>query len=191
MRKALLTFGWAMGLIYATIPSFWLAVHPFVDRWRSRKGKVFPILLTIWVAMIALLAAVTWPWHSITLYETAWSLLAWAAFFGCGVFTYHRVGRNFGGDRMIGRSELQPEQFEQRLITTGMHARIRHPIYLAHLCMLTAWTVGTGLLVLYALWVFAVVTGAIMIRTEDAELEKRFGDQYREYRKRIPAVLPF
>jgi len=29
-----------------------------------------------------------------------------------------------------------------------------------------------------------------MIRMEDAELEKRFGDSYRAYRSAVPAVVP-
>jgi protein-S-isoprenylcysteine O-methyltransferase Ste14 len=37
---------------------------------------------------------------------------------------------------------------------------------------------------------FAVITGAIMIRLEDKELEERFGESYREYRARVPAFLP-
>ena len=44
--------------------------------------------------------------------------------------------------------------------------------------------VGTGSIALCGLLVFAVITGAIMIRKEDAELEARFGEQYREYRER-------
>ena len=35
-----------------------------------------------------------------------------------------------------------------------------------------------------------MVTGAVMIQMEDAELEKRFGEAYAEYRERVPAVLP-
>jgi protein-S-isoprenylcysteine O-methyltransferase Ste14 len=191
MQTAVLTLAWVIGLVYAAIPSFWLAVHPFVNRWRSRKGKVFPILFAIWLSLIIALGAATYPWHTEVLYHSPWSIVVGAMLFGYGISIYQRVGHSFGGDRMIGRSELQPDKFEQRLITTGIHERIRHPIYLAHLCMLTAWTVGSGLAVMYTLLAFAVVTGAIMIRTEDAELEKRFGDQYREYRKRVPAVLPF
>jgi protein-S-isoprenylcysteine O-methyltransferase Ste14 len=52
------------------------------------------------------------------------------------------------------------------------------------------WTVGTGSLALCGLLVFGVVTGAIMIRKEDAELEARFGDQYRDYQRQVPALLP-
>jgi protein-S-isoprenylcysteine O-methyltransferase Ste14 len=31
---------------------------------------------------------------------------------------------------------------------------------------------------------------SVMIRMEDAELEKRFGTPYRIYRESVPAVLP-
>jgi len=52
-----------------------------------------------------------------------------------------------------------------------------------------AWSIGTGLAVCWALTAFAIITGAVMIRMEDTELEKRFGDSYRAYRSAVPAVL--
>ena len=53
-----------------------------------------------------------------------------------------------------------------------------------------AWSIGTGLMVCYGLTAFAVVSGAMMIRLEDRELEQRFGEAYRLYRQKVPAVLP-
>jgi protein-S-isoprenylcysteine O-methyltransferase Ste14 len=38
--------------------------------------------------------------------------------------------------------------------------------------------------------VFAVITGAFMIRSEERELEARFGEEYREYQRRVPAIIP-
>jgi protein-S-isoprenylcysteine O-methyltransferase Ste14 len=29
-----------------------------------------------------------------------------------------------------------------------------------------------------------------MIRLEDRELEQRFGDEFRQYKRRVPAILP-
>jgi protein-S-isoprenylcysteine O-methyltransferase Ste14 len=183
-----LTFAWLLGLVYATIPSYWLAVHPFAKKWAARKGKVFPILGLIWLVIIFAAVAVTWRWRSNTFYATPWSLLPGGILVALDFYLLRKIGKGFGRDRLIGKNELHPEQHEQKLIITGMHARMRHPIYLAHLIMLTALTVGSGLLVLYALLAFAMVTAAFMIRAEDAELEKRFGDEYREYRKRVPAI---
>ncbi len=75
-------------------------------------------------------------------------------------------------------------------MTSGIRARVRHPIYLGHLCEMLGWSMGTGLAVCYGLTAFAVVTGAVMIRMEDAELEHRFGEDYRTYRQEVPALLP-
>jgi protein-S-isoprenylcysteine O-methyltransferase Ste14 len=35
-----------------------------------------------------------------------------------------------------------------------------------------------------------VATGALMVRQEEAELERRFGIPYRLYRQRVPALIP-
>ena len=73
---------------------------------------------------------------------------------------------------------------------TGIRSRVRHPIYLAHLCELLAWGVGSGLVVIYGLLVFVAITGAVLIRLEERELERRFGQEYRDYKQRVPAILP-
>lgn len=76
------------------------------------------------------------------------------------------------------------------LITSGLHDRVRHPIYLGHFCEMLAWSLGTGLLICYLLTAFAVISGAIMIKLEDRELEERFGESYQMYRARVPAIVP-
>jgi protein-S-isoprenylcysteine O-methyltransferase Ste14 len=53
-----------------------------------------------------------------------------------------------------------------------------------------AWSIGSGLVVCYGLTVFAVVTGAVMIREEEKELEQRFGQEYSDYQRKVPAVVP-
>ena len=54
----------------------------------------------------------------------------------------------------------------------------------------TSWTIGAGTIALIGLWVLAVITGVFMIVSEDRELEARFGDEYRAYKQRVPAVIP-
>ena len=139
----------------------------------------------MWIA----LALITWPWHSQRLYQTPFAWIASLILFTLAISIYRRTGREFGRDNLIGQAELRASS-QQRLVTTGMHARVRHPIYLAHLCMLLGWTAGSGLLADYALLIFALVTGAVMVRMEERELEGRFGHEFRNYRMRVPAVLP-
>jgi protein-S-isoprenylcysteine O-methyltransferase Ste14 len=97
---------------------------------------------------------------------------------------------DFSSKQLVGLPELRAEHPEAKLVTTGIRRRIRHPVYLAHFCEMLAWSIGTGLAVCYALTMFAVFTGALMISKEDEELEARFGDQYRAYRQQVPAVIP-
>jgi methanethiol S-methyltransferase len=183
------TIAWLVAIVYATIPAFWLVVHPFAKFWRGRKGRVYPILGLIWLVIWIVVGLLTASYRHDRLWPV-WSWIGWAALIAPGISIYRRIGHGFGRANLLGQAELRPQEHEQELVTTGMHGRVRHPIYLAHLLMLTAWTVGAGTIALIALWVLAVLTGIVMIRLEDRELEGRFGERYREYRRRVPAVIP-
>jgi protein-S-isoprenylcysteine O-methyltransferase Ste14 len=110
--------------------------------------------------------------------------------FASGLYLYARSSRDFSVTQLYGLPEVHAGNREQRLVTEGIRGSVRHPIYLAHLCEMLAWSVGTGLAVCWGLTVFALVTGTVMIRMEDAELEKRFGEDYRQYRVSVPALIP-
>jgi protein-S-isoprenylcysteine O-methyltransferase Ste14 len=184
------TLGWLACAVYSTIPSFWLIVHPRVDYWRSRPRSPYRVLVPVWIAMWIVLAVITAPWHRIALYQTRWTWIPAVALFATGLYLYSQSGKHFSRAQLGGMPEVLPGHREQRLVTNGIRAHVRHPVYLAHLCEMLAWSVGTGLVVCYALTVFAIVTGAVMIRSEDLELEQRFGGEYVAYRERVPAVLP-
>ena len=107
-----------------------------------------------------------------------------------GMLLYELSHNSFSLTQLGGLPEILPNQSHQRLVTAGIRAHIRHPVYLGHLCEMLAWSLGTGLVICWALTAFAVVTGSVMITLEDAELEKRFGEEYRRYRSTVPAILP-
>lgn len=183
------TIAWIIGIVYATIPSYWLLLHPHVDWWRrrgARLSRIGPLWFLLWVVF----GAITWPWRLVALYSTPWTWLAGVPLIAAGFAVYRGAHRDFTTDQVLGRSELEPGAHEQRLNTSGIRARVRHPYYLGHFCELLGWTAGTGLLVLWCLLAFALITGALMIRSEERELVSRFGDSYRDYQRRVPAFLP-
>lgn len=182
--------GWLASVVYSTIPAFWLMVHPFADRWRSRRSSPYRLLVPIWIVMWIVLALLTAPARRIVIYQTPWAWIPAVFLFVCGIYLYARSGKNFTARQLGGVPELHGGSREQFLATEGIRARVRHPVYLAHLCEMLAWSGGTGLAVCWGLTAFAVVTGAVMIRMEDAELELRFGAQYQSYRAAVPAVIP-
>jgi protein-S-isoprenylcysteine O-methyltransferase Ste14 len=184
------TIAWLACVVYSTIPSFWLVIHPRADYWRSRKGSPYRVLVPLWIGMWIGVGVLTAPSQELLLYRTAWSWLPGLVFFAAGAWVYRRAGSGFSAAQLGGLPELSPGHGEQRLATTGIRARVRHPVYLGHLCEMVGWSVGSGLLICYGLTVFAVITGAFMIRLEDRELEQRFGEEYRKYRENVPAVVP-
>jgi protein-S-isoprenylcysteine O-methyltransferase Ste14 len=189
VEQTLRTIGWIACVIYSTIPSFWLLIHPRVEYWRSRRRSPYRILLPAWIAIWLLLAVVTVHWRDLTLYHRTWCWIPAAALFSTGLVLYKLSGIGFSPAQLGGLPEVLPGH-RQQLVTTGIRARVRHPVYLAHLCEMLAWSIGTGLAVCCVLTAFAIITGAVMIKMEDKELENRFGEEYRRYRLKVPAVLP-
>lgn len=77
------------------------------------------------------------------------------------------------------------------LVTSGPYRWIRHPLYLAGLCLL----VGVGLVT--ANWAILALAGAVtlvwlavIIPREEAALAARFGAEYERYRALTGALLP-
>jgi len=178
----------------STVPVFWLMIHPFAERWRKRPRSPYCFLLPSWIAFWLLAALVTWPARNVLIYPANLrASLPWLGaglLFACGLYVYFRARENFSASQLSGLPEVHACNGEQRLITQGIRSRVRHPVYLAYLCWMLGWSVGTGLAVCWGLTAFAIVTGAAMIRMEDAELENRFGEPYRAYRNSVPAVFP-
>ncbi|MGZ4789653.1 MAG: methyltransferase family protein [Terriglobales bacterium] len=187
------TIGWLACCIYASIPAFWLVIHPYADGWRRRhreRRPVYKLLVPLWVGMWVLLFLLTYPLRGLRLYDQRWPWVIAVLLFAGGMFLYTRARRGFSPLQLSGHHELQPEQHEQRLVSNGIRDHVRHPIYLGHLCEMLGWSIGTGLVACWVLTAFALITGAVMIRHEERELIQRFGDSYREYQQRVPAIVP-
>jgi protein-S-isoprenylcysteine O-methyltransferase Ste14 len=176
--------------VYGTIPLFWFVVHPFIGRWRTRGRRAYRFILPIWATLIATAFLIMWPFRFVHFYLTWVAWIPAAVLFALGFSMYTAAFKSFDRPQFSGLAELEPDRHRQQLVTSGIRSRVRHPIYLGHLCEIIAWCVGTGLVPLFILAGFTMLTGALMIRMEDRELEARFGEAYRQYRRQVPAVLP-
>ena len=77
------------------------------------------------------------------------------------------------------------------LCTSGPFAFVRHPIYTGVVSMLA----GTALIYGFGSWTVpalaALIGLALKIRVEERLMCETFGEQYDQYRRRVPALLPF
>lgn len=81
---------------------------------------------------------------------------------------------------------------DHELVRTGPYSVVRHPIYAGLLCMLlsTAVAITPWLWTAIAVALFIIGT-EIRVFTEERLLESRFGQAFRDYRRRVPAYVPF
>jgi protein-S-isoprenylcysteine O-methyltransferase Ste14 len=106
----------------------------------------------------------------------ALATLHWLIFFVSSIYHHRQVMRSAAGI--------------ERLATTGPYRYVRHPIYWAD--VVAFW----GASIAYpAPWLFATALWASIVMfswaaLEERALEKRFGIQYSDYRKKTPMLLP-
>ena len=70
-----------------------------------------------------------------------------------------------------------------QLVTTGIYAKIRNPIYIFRGIAIAGWFLFLGLPRLLLLALIAVPVQWIRARHEATVLEAKFGERYREYRR--------
>jgi protein-S-isoprenylcysteine O-methyltransferase Ste14 len=187
--QILRVISWLACGIYATIPAYWMMVHPFAARWRTARYKL-KLLAPLWVVMWCIAWGASYPWRHVMLYHNPGTWVAAPLLWAVSIFMYVNGGRELTFMRLIGQHELEPDRHAKMLVTFGVHRMVRHPLYLGHFCTMLGFAVGAGTVACYALFVFAVITGSIMIVFEERELHARFGSAWEEYCEHTPSVFP-
>ena len=79
----------------------------------------------------------------------------------------------------------------QRLVTYGIFAWMRNPLYIGNLLIWLGFVIGSGVLwfLPFALVLFAIEY-SLIVRYEEGVLESIFGDEYVKYRARTSRWMP-
>jgi protein-S-isoprenylcysteine O-methyltransferase Ste14 len=70
------------------------------------------------------------------------------------------------------------------MVTTGIYSRIRNPIYVSGIILCVGLALMLWKMIMVAITAAAVLVQIIRARQEAEVLEEKFGDEYRDYRKR-------
>ncbi|MBZ5662868.1 MAG: isoprenylcysteine carboxylmethyltransferase family protein [Acidobacteriia bacterium] len=170
------------------IPIYWLILHPFNAFWKTRVRAAFWFAgLTAWISG----GTALWVfrhWLLAAERPPVIAIVVGFALIGVEIYLFLRVERELGSRRLVGHAELTGAG---EMHTAGLYAHVRHPRYSGMFAAVVgaALLCGTRLLwvIVAVWWIFALLA----IRMEERELAGRFGPAYAEYRKRVPAFLPF
>ncbi len=79
---------------------------------------------------------------------------------------------------------------EQKLVKTGIYAKVRHPIYLSGLILSLGFTLIAGNLYGLLFFILSLVAFVTRIKKEERELITKFGEEYKEYAKETSLLKP-
>jgi protein-S-isoprenylcysteine O-methyltransferase Ste14 len=77
-----------------------------------------------------------------------------------------------------------------QLVTTGIYARIRHPQYLGFLLITLGLNVQWLTIITLLLWPILAVLYYRLAKTEDKEVEEKFGEEFQKYKRSVPMFIP-
>jgi protein-S-isoprenylcysteine O-methyltransferase Ste14 len=160
----------------------WAATSLGLDRWYRLTYTLVSLGLSAWV-LIAYGAITT---GGVLLPSTPLLTVAgWSLMVGGGLLAAVAVLR-VGGAGFLG---LAPER-ATGLIRTGLHGRMRHPIYTGIIVVALGWLLlgctPEKLVVVGITFVYL----PIGIHLEERKLIATFGEEYRRYRSEVPALWP-
>jgi protein-S-isoprenylcysteine O-methyltransferase Ste14 len=175
-----------------------LITHAVTDRLRRRFGAHYAWFRFVYVviSVLTLLPLLWWQWRIPTpLYwswQLPWSLLQWTLLGVSGIIMYLGARQYdqpfFFGIRQI-RDHLSSHDAEYAgFEAKGILARVRHPYYTAGILFLLAFgDITAANVILKSVGIAYFIIGAFL---EEKKLIAEFGEQYRDYRRRVPMFVP-
>jgi protein-S-isoprenylcysteine O-methyltransferase Ste14 len=156
----------------------------------DRKGALEKLLLVLVgvgimvmpiLAMTPLLAFADYPLHPV-------ALGGGALVYALGLWLFHRSHADLGTN---WSPTLQLRE-NHALVTRGIYARIRHPMYSAIYCL----AIGQALVIANALagpagFVAFTLMFALRVGPEEGMMRAKFGDGYADYARRTKRLVPY
>jgi protein-S-isoprenylcysteine O-methyltransferase Ste14 len=193
-------------IVALTVSAYWLRVGAMVVRARRRQHRDVGVIperpaeRAMWLLFVPVVAA--WcalPWLALTHDRgslavpqfaqdgVAWPALRWIFAFAavaCLVLTidcWRRMGRNW---------RMDISERNTALVTEGLFARIRHPIYAFSIAMMIATAIVLPTAPMLAVAAIHIVLMNIKARNEEAHLARMHGEAYARYVERTGRFFP-
>jgi protein-S-isoprenylcysteine O-methyltransferase Ste14 len=99
----------------------------------------------------------------------------------------------FSGATLVadGWRRIHQARREETLMTDGVYARVRHPQYTGlFLIVFGEGVVHWPTIVSVVAFPIIVLAYTLLARKEEAQMLEKFGDEYREYQRRVPMLIP-
>lgn len=191
---------WELMVIWVVLFGLFLLFIPFYKKSQKRPASIYlafvvalafemfgiPLSLYIvtWGLGVSLPEGILWE-HTLKQYIGYWGM-----YIG---FTSNFVGILFiiFGWKAIHKYYWSKEEGEGKLVTDGIYSFIRHPQYAGFLLLAFGMLIHWATLPLLAMFPILTIMYYKLAKKEEKEMEKEFGAEYIEYKKKTRMFFPY
>lgn len=191
---------WGLAVIVIVIASWLMYRYLAPDDWKewTRAGVLQAFIIAFYAEMYGFPLTIYFLARFFGL-DLAWTEGGnlWAQLFGTPLahivamllgYTVVFAGASLVAD---GWRRIHQARREEKLMTDGVYARIRHPQYTGlFLIVFGEGVVHWPTIVSLAAFPVIVVAYTLLARKEERQMLDKFGDEYREYQRHVPMFIP-
>jgi protein-S-isoprenylcysteine O-methyltransferase Ste14 len=170
---------------------YWYLAHPLARHWRRLPAAVTYVAL---FGAMALVGYGVWrirePLLAVDLGWSLWLVPPAVIVYSAAIGVERSCRKHLKVGTLVGVPELVEGARSPGLLREGIYSRVRHPRYLGVLLALLAFALFINYLATWLLLPVSVAGLYLVTVLEERELIERFGEEYREYRARVPRLLP-
>jgi len=194
-RTTMDTFRYLLALMLVTlVPAvllYWLLLHGLLPLWR-RTG-VDAAQYVLWGAVLVVAGFLfvgrdTWLLADYG-FQPLLATVGIVLLSGAIVFRL-QIARFLPWSVQLGLPEIDVEGHPHKLITEGPYAHLRHPRYLQIAIALVGWALLANYAAGYVVALLWIPLMLVIVRLEEAELERRFAGDYHDYCGRVARFWP-
>lgn len=146
-------------------------------------GIPFSMYLVSWIFGKKLPEGIFWG-HTLQQYIGHWGMYAAIVVFVIGFILVYFGWRN------IYKNYWSKDEGKGKLVTNGIYAYIRHPQYTGFLLISLGMIFEWATIPLIIMFPFMIMLYYRLAKREEKDMEKEFGNEYVEYKKRTSMFLP-
>ena len=177
-------------IIWPVVPLFWIPVHGLSKIFKKLGLLTYIMPLTTWLPLAYFIYSQR---DFLLQFKTGFPMtinIIGIVLLITGTLLHIWTGKLLGFWGLLGLPEISAK-VRSGLVTEGAFSVVRHPTYLAHTLMfigifLMTEVIAVGIVTL----VDFVLVNVIIIPLEDRELLDRFGEEYKDYKKKVPGFFP-
>ena len=179
---SLVAFYFFHSLLAAENVKAWAHRNLGLQRWYRAVYVIITLLLLTWVVASFLSIEA----HPLIMFPIGLRILG-ILLLVIGILLQLLSVMRFGFLGFIG---IVPERSGE-LVRSGLHGKVRHPIYSGFIIMAFGWLLLAPTLPVIVTVLVSFLYLPAGIHLEEKKLIARFGDAYRRYRSEVPAIVPF